>query len=66
MSDDTSISDTALLDFLEKQGQGKRWIARPSRLGRGYRLHNCEADEFPVTHTTAREALAAAVKEEGV
>lgn len=50
-------ADAKLLDFLESQGQGRKWIARDSITGRGYRLHQAN----DASHPTARAAIAAAM-----
>ena len=59
------ITDKQRLNWLEKQGAGRLWIARQSWTGRGFRVHNCEKKEFnkKFTGKTAREAIDKAMKE---
>lgn len=56
-------ADARRLDWLTDQtvGYGEGWIARPSRTGRGYRLH--ESNEVPDggPFKTPREAIDAAI-----
>ena len=46
------LEDNARMDWVEAQTNGDRWIARQSRYGRGFRLHNEKG-----TFRTAREAI---------
>lgn len=34
------MTDTERLDWLDKQSDGTKWVARNSGTGRGFRLHN--------------------------
>lgn len=49
--------DKARLDWLDKQGDGTQWVARPSTTGRGYRLHNVADRTFSGQAKTIREAI---------
>jgi len=50
--------DTAMLNWLDAQGNGAPWVARQSGTGRGYRLHNDKDGK----HATVREAIADAMR----
>jgi len=60
-------TDTEILDWIEKQGNGDKWVARQSVTGRGFRLHNTSGEGWgwlPVGgYRTAREAAIAAMEE---
>jgi hypothetical protein len=53
-------TDTERLDWLETKGEGRRWVARISTTGRGYRLITSTATP---NYETAREAIDAAMSE---
>jgi hypothetical protein len=61
------VTDTQLLNWIESQGTPRRkWIARPSGLGRGYRIHQVTAGEARLYGEkrcckTIREAIEKAV-----
>lgn len=50
-------TDTALLDFVEAQGDGSPWVARQSGTGRGFRVHNDKDGK----HLTVRGAIVGAM-----
>lgn len=56
-------TDTELLDFLEKKGNGMEWICRRSQTGRGYRLHTVTKGDFNNGSKTPREAIKKAMEE---
>lgn len=58
------FTDTELLDWLEKQTNGDNWVARESSTGRGFRLHNILPAQESATYKTAREAIAAKMRNE--
>ena len=57
------MTDTERLDWLEAQGNGERWVARRSTMGRGYRLHNTKHHDEQ-GRPTVREAIDAAMGED--
>ncbi len=59
----TIPNDADLLNFLSDMGEsnGLKWVARPSSMGRGWRLHQDRDGEFD----TPRQAIADAMQKYG-
>jgi hypothetical protein len=53
--------DKDRLNFLQRQGGGRKWISRPSSTGRGYRLYT---ETTRQAHNSVREAIDTDMKDE--